>query len=140
MLVLAGAVWLGVGVSGFVDPEGLADWVDFELGSRTAVAEFRAMYGGLSLSLALLHLVAAFRGAWLRPALLMSASITLGLLFGRLSTLAIEGIFGPVAVALAGVEVLLLAIAGLALWRLWREPGPGEGQTSGPPQSEHLEE
>ena len=122
VLILVGVVWLSVGVSALVDPVELADWVDFELESNSALAEFRAMHGGLSLALALLHGGAAVRGAWLRPALLMSSTVTGGLLFGRLVSVAVDGMFGPFVLGLAGLEVLLLGCAALALWRLWREP------------------
>lgn len=122
ILVLAGVIWLGVGISGFLDPEGLAAWADIDLESMTAVAEFRAMYGGLSVALAGLHLGAAVRGAWLRLALMMSSAITGGLLVGRVATIALDGMFGPVALGLAGIEVVLLALSGTALWRLWKTP------------------
>lgn len=122
ILILAAVVWLGVGVSGLVNPTELADWFGIDLESKSALAEFRAMYGGLSIALALLHGGAAVRGAWLRPALLMSSTITAGLLFGRVVSVAMDGMFGPVVMALAGIEVVLLGLSGIALWRLWRGP------------------
>ncbi len=123
VLVLVGVVWLAVGVAALADPTGTADWVDFDLESSSALAEFRAMYGGLSVALALLHIGSAVRGAWLRPALLMSSALTAGLLTGRLVSIGLDGVPGPFVLGLALSEVLLLGLSGVALWRLWRQPG-----------------
>ncbi|GEM_PF-3398366 len=122
VLILVGVIWLCVGLSAMVNPVDLADWVDFDLETNTALAEFRAMYGGLSIALALLHGGAAIRGAWLRPALMMSSVITAGLLVGRLSSLVLDGMFGAFVLGLALGEVVLLGLSAAALWRLWRAP------------------
>ena len=141
VLVLVGVVWLGVGFAGVADPRELGDWLDFDLESNTALAEFRAMYGGLALALAFLHIAAAVRGAWLRPALLMSATITAGLLLGRLVSIGLSGMFGPVALVLAGVEVVLLVLSAVALWRLWRPAAPvaAEAESAPPPDETPTE-
>lgn len=120
VLILAGLVWLGIGLWSLADPVALAEAVDFELRSDLARLEVRAMYGGFSIALGALHLLAAGRAVWLTPALVSTTVLTIGLLTGRILSIAIDGFPGVFALVLIGSEAALVAVAGLALWRLLR--------------------
>lgn len=124
-LVLTGLVWLGVALGGLFYPDQLTGWTGIDLESRTARSEYRAVFGGLPAGLALVHLVAAFRSAWLRPGLWMATTLVVGLLAGRILTVVVDGVPGPVAWALTGAEGFLLVICLVGLWRLgFRDPEP----------------
>jgi hypothetical protein len=118
VLVLNGAVWLGVGAVGLVSTLWLADILNFKLDGATARSEFRAIYGGLFCAIATLHFVAAIRAKWLVQALTASLVLDIGLVAGRSFSIALDGAPGPVALGLFVGEVLLIGLCGVALWRL----------------------
>ncbi len=116
ILVLIGVIWLGVGVWSLVQPEAVGATLDLDLsdpegGDRDlARFEFRAMYGGLALALAAMHLFGALRSRWLIPCHWMAATLLIGLVGGRAVALAagdVPGFFGFV--------LLLVELAGLGL-------------------------
>jgi len=118
VLVLGGVVWGAIGLWALSDPDGMAATVDLRLRSDLARLEIRAMYGGFSLALGLLHLVASSRAAWLMPALVATGTCTVGLVSGRLFSVALDGISSPTALILIGSELALIGVVGLAIWRL----------------------
>jgi hypothetical protein len=118
VLVLTGLVWLAIGLWAMADPVALADSVDFELRSDLARLEVRAMYGGFSIALGVIHLLATTRAAWLLPALAASGISMVGLVSGRLLSVAVDGFPGPFAMVLIGSESVGIALIGLALWRM----------------------
>ena len=126
VLTLIGVVWLAVGVPGLLSPEWLADWVDFELQNDLAKLEFRAMYGGLSIALAALHLAAATRKALLAPALVAASTLLIGLAGGRIFAVALDGMGGLVGLILLLSEIGMVVLAGLALFRLRQGGAPPE--------------
>ncbi|MEY3011585.1 MAG: hypothetical protein RIT45_320 [Pseudomonadota bacterium] len=118
VLILAGLVWLAIGLYAMADPVAVADSVDFELRSDLARLEIRAMYGGLSIAVGALHFVGAVRTVWLVPTLVVAIVLTLGLAAGRILSIAVDGFPGVFALGLLGSELALVAVASLALWRL----------------------
>lgn len=118
VLVLAGMVWLAIGLWAMADPVALAESLDLELRSDLARLEIRAMYGGFSIALGGLHLLASTRAAWLVQALVSTTVLTAGLLTGRFLSIAVDGFPGVFALVLIGSELALVAVAALALWRL----------------------
>ena len=120
VLVLGGVVWGAIGFWALSDPDGIAASVDLRLRSDLARLEIRAMYGGFSLALGLLHLVASSRAVWLMPALVATLTCTVGLVSGRLFSVALDGVSSPTALLLIGSELALIGVAGLAIWRLGR--------------------
>ncbi len=118
VLVLAGLVWLAIGLYAMADPVAVADSVDFELRSDLARLEIRAMYGGLSIAVGALHFVGAVRSVWLVPTLVVAIVLTLGLVTGRVLSIAVDGFPGVFALGLLASELTLVAVASLALWRL----------------------
>lgn len=118
VLVLGGVVWGAIGFWALSDPDSLAASVDLRLRSDLARLEIRAMYGGFSLAIGLLHLIASSRAVWLMPALVSTLTCTIGLVSGRLFSVALDGVSSPTALLLIGSELALCGVAGLAIWRL----------------------
>ena len=120
VLVLVSVVWMSIGLWAFANPVGLADLVDFHLESSMGRLEIRAMYGGLSIALAVLHFAGVVRKKWRVPALAMAAATLSGLACGRIVSLAVDDFAATGAMLLAS-ELVGLALVGLASWRLVRD-------------------
>ena len=118
VLGVMGLVWMVIGLWALADPRSLADIVDLRIDSALGRLEIRAMYGGFSVALGLLHGVAASRRAWLAQGLVVTGFLTTGLLSGRLLTVALEGVPGPTALMMIGAESAGLTLVAVALWRL----------------------
>ena len=118
VLVLVGVIWGAIGLWALSDPDGLAGTVDLRLRSNLGRLEIRAMYGGFSLAIGLLHLVASSRAVWWMPALVATGTCTVGLVSGRLFSVAVDGPSSPTALILIGSELALVAVVGLAIARL----------------------
>jgi hypothetical protein len=117
VLIFLGAVWLSIGAWGLANPQSLADAVDYQLMSPTAFAEIRAQYGGFPIAVALLHIVAAVRQVWLKPALMMSTALVVGLLTGRLSGLVLDGVPTITGGLLILSEFVMVGLSAFALAR-----------------------
>ncbi len=121
VLALSGSVWLALGIVTFFDGHWVADLADFELTSNTAEGEFRAMYGGMPISLAVLHLIGATRARWLPAALMLALGTTIGMFSGRLFGLITVGVPGALGLFLLLAEVILSGLLGAAIYRMGRE-------------------
>ncbi len=117
-LILSGTVWLAVGAFGLFDPLWLADVVDYQLTNPMARFDFRAMYGGLPMAIALLHFIASVRARWLVAALTASAVLDLGLGSARIFSLVVDDLPGPLGLTLLISELCLSGICFVALWRV----------------------
>jgi hypothetical protein len=114
-LGLSALLWLPYGLFCFVQPGYLAEAAGVTIGSTTASIELRAMYGGLQVAIGLLALLAVFRPALVRPALLMLAFVTAGLGSARLLGSALDAEVS----AYTGLALCFeLASAGVAIWLL----------------------
>lgn len=100
----------------WMSPKRLAGWVDIELQSVTAVADFRAMYGGMCLGAGFIFALGFLRHEWRVPAVLLAVTTAGGLLLARLWTALIEGPVGSYIHAAMVLEVLAVII-GIALLR-----------------------
>ena len=118
VLAVTGLVWIAIGALGMFAPAWLAGTVDLEARSPVGVLELRAMYGGLSLAVGGLHVLAATRGVWFVAGLVSSATLTAGLLSGRIISCAIAGVPGATALGLIGFEAAGLTAVVVSLWRL----------------------
>jgi hypothetical protein len=120
VLVLVGLVWFVIGLFSLADPVALADMVDFKLRNNLARLEIRAMYGGFCVAIGVVHFLATTRAAWLLPALSATGICTVGLVSGRLLSIAIDGFSRPFALMLMLIasELALCAVVALAVWRL----------------------
>jgi Domain of unknown function (DUF4345) len=114
-LVANAALFALFGVVAIFVPSVLATPLDLTLPSPTALADFRAVYGGISLALAALSVLALTR-AELRPAVVLALTLTLdGLAFGRLMSWALSGPGSAIIFAQLGLEVVAAAWGALLL-------------------------
>jgi hypothetical protein len=110
-------VWIGFGPAFYFAPEALAGQLDIALTSPTAIADFRAMYGGAPLGIGIFMASGLWRRQWMKPALMVIILCTAGLLLGRLITMAQPGGVGTIIYFFAALEAG--AIVGSAwLYRL----------------------
>ncbi len=122
-LLIAGALVSGVfGLLYTVRPEWLAGVVDIALPTASARADFRAIYGGAELGMALFFALAARRPAWVRPGLAALALIVGGFGAVRLGSLALDvaPTRGAAAALLWVVGAIELFGAFLCAWALRR--------------------
>jgi hypothetical protein len=96
--------------------------VDIALPTASARADFRAIYGGAELGMALFFALAARRPAWVRPGLAALALIVGGFGAVRLGSLAFDAAptRGAAATLLWAVGATELAGALLCAWALKR--------------------
>lgn len=108
----------GTGLAFLLRPEAMTAVIGIELGGTVAVADVRAVYGGLELGVATFLVWAARRPATWRPALVGLVSLFGGLVLGRLASLALDGWPESPGLLLAGFELAGLVLAGAALARV----------------------
>ena len=99
------AVFLAFGAAFLAAPAQLAGWLDVELGSPSALADVRAMYGGLSLACGLLFVFGLRRESWFMPSLFLVMTTSAGLALGRSYSMLVSGVPGPLVLALLATEV-----------------------------------
>jgi hypothetical protein len=110
-------VYLAYGVGFLLAPQKLAAELDITLGSATALADFRAMYGGLSLACAAFFALAIKNVSMRHSALLLAVLGAGGLMIGRLITMAFDGMPGAVIFVMLATEVFAV-VGGVILLRL----------------------
>ena len=119
VLALIGVAWLGIGVTALFQPEWTGGVVDFDLSSsELARFEFRAMYGGLSVALAGLHLFGVVRTRWLLPCLSMSALTAVGPAGGRIVALSAGDVPGGLGFLFLVIELAAMGLAVFAIARI----------------------
>lgn len=84
------AVFLAFGVAFAAAPSALGAVLGIELRDAAAIADFRAMYGGMSFGVGLLFTAALTRREWSAPALFTISTTSGFLLLGRILTMAID--------------------------------------------------
>jgi uncharacterized protein DUF4345 len=103
-------VFMAYAAAALAAPAQLAAQLDITLGSTSALADFRAMYGGLSLGCSVVF-VAGLRNLSFRPAAVMLATFTsAGLILGRLITIAVDGMPGTLVMVILATEVASAAM------------------------------
>lgn len=114
-LLLIGLATLNIAVQALIDPQTVMTMVDVQLGNVTARNSIRAFYGAVNLFFALFWLYAAFRAQ--RTGLLLAALYTGGFVFGRLLSMALDGMPGAFALQWLVVEGVCAVVAvGLLVW------------------------
>jgi hypothetical protein len=100
---------LAMNLLGFQIPRGLAG----EVGPTRAISEVRSTYGALHLTMAVLMLWAVPLRPRTAPLLRTIGILWLGAAAGRVASLLIDGVFGPVNLVLLAVQ---LFIGGTLVW------------------------
>ncbi len=116
-LVINLLVYLGIALVSYASPLQVAGWVEIQLPTSMAIADFRATYGGMCLAVAVLIFQALREDAWVRPALLLIAVSCVGLPLGRVLTWAQTGELAPLMAKFMTIEAIGAAFA---IWFLIR--------------------
>lgn len=109
-------VYLAFGPAFYFFPQALAGLLGITLGSPTALADFRAMYGGLPLAAGLLMAIASKRASWQEPAYFLCMAGAAGLLFGRVLSIVLCGAPGLPIYGFMASEIVAL-VWGAILYR-----------------------
>jgi hypothetical protein len=110
-LGVTGLAFAGYGVMCLLVPGTLAEAAQFGLSSEIAVAEVRAMYGGLQLAVGVLALLGAVRPALEKTALVSLCFVFAGLAGGRLFAIVLASDPGAYNYAAFGYEAVSVLIA-----------------------------
>src|SRR5690349_4975973 len=105
VLINAG-VFLAFGAAFLLFPRELAGLLEVTLGSASALADMRAMYGGLSLACGTLFVLGLRREDWFAPSLFLVMATSLGLASGRIFSGLVSGMPGPLVLALLATELV----------------------------------
>ena len=117
VLWFSAVLFLPFGLWGLVDPVQVTGLTQVQLPTPTALADGRAMYGGMVLGLGLVFAFCASRPSMLRAGL-WALLLTIGCVFlGRLAGVLIDGASGTPTLPTLALEFALSALAGFALWR-----------------------
>jgi hypothetical protein len=101
----------------FAIPIQLASYIGITLHSTSAIADFRAMYGGLCLAIGVILVLGVFRNSWTDKSILLAILAAAGLLFGRLITLALDGPWNMYICVSALMEIVsILGGIAIVLW------------------------
>ncbi len=122
VLVLTGLIYLAFGIFFLVDPEQAATIVCYWLGGPTAFTEVRAFYGGLEIGLAAFLVVCAAVRRFVPAGLLATLLLCGGTAAGRLVGMVVDESRSTVVVVSLAVELVVVALAAIALWRVGLRP------------------
>ncbi|MBL8021299.1 MAG: DUF4345 family protein [Leptospirales bacterium] len=110
------AIYAGFAAVFLATPVRFADMIGIQLQSSAALADFRAVYGGLCLGISLVLIAGIASGGYRRGAILLATACGGGLLLGRLITLLFDGPGNLYIYVSMASEVFALG-AGLVLLR-----------------------
>ncbi len=119
------AIFAAYGVGFLIAPQALASQLDITLGSASALADFRAMYGGLCLAVGAFFVLGLRFATWRRQAVVLATLGAGGLAVGRLTSIAIDGLPGPLVLAFLASELAALALGGFILMQGAESPAVG---------------
>jgi hypothetical protein len=105
IVVINAVVYLAFGLGCSLFPIELARFVEIDLGSPSALADFRAIYGGLALSVGALFALGLRRSDWFLPTLFLVAASSGGLALGRLYSMLVSGMPNGLVLAFLGTEL-----------------------------------
>lgn len=109
-------IYAGFVAAAYLAPVWLGNQLGIHLGGTTALADFRAMYGGLPLAASVVFVLGIERDELRRAAIWLATAGALGLLVGRLLTLVQAGPAGLYIYASMGSEMVAV-VAGAFLLR-----------------------
>lgn len=89
-LLVGGLITLGFGIAYLIRSSKMAAAVGIAIPSSSARADYRAIYGGAQVSIAIFFLIAAFQPGWREPGVAALALFAAGFGIARLSSLTIE--------------------------------------------------
>ena len=120
VLILGALPFAGVGIAFLAWPATWAAKIDLGVAGPTALADVRAVYGGMQLGCAYLLWRCAGRPERVRSGLVMMGVLYGSLAAARFVSYALAGLPSSLGLLLHGAELLAVALAGLAAWHLRR--------------------
>lgn len=117
-LGLLALLWAAIGLLLLVVPEALAGYADIHAQSGVAKAELRAMYGGLSLAVAMATAMALIKSCWQFPVLFLHVVLCAGLAAGRTAGLFLDDAASAYTYSALGFELSSVLISYLFLRKL----------------------
>ena len=124
-MVINAGVFLAFGAAFVVAPAQFAGWLDIELGSPSALADARAVYGGLSLACGALLALGLRRVSWFMPSSFRVMASSAGLALARMYSMVVSGMPGPLVLAFLATQV------GSFVWALLGYRALESAETSG---------
>ena len=121
VLGIVGVLFIPLGLWAFVNPVAVAAMTEVSLPTPTALADARAVYGGLTLGLGIYFVVCALRPEHVRSGLWALLLTIGGAFLGRLAGVAADGAGNPETLRTLGLELGIAALAAVALVRV-RQP------------------
>src|SRR5262245_16051670 len=98
--------YLGFGLCALFASDWLAGQLEITLGSPTAFADFRAMYGGLSIGVGLIMVAGLYRRDWLLPVVALAGICALELAVARAYSWMVSGMPSAVIIAFLATELV----------------------------------
>ena len=116
-LILSAAAFAWIGLKTMLNPQLALAGLELLPTSPTGLNEIRANYGMMHVAFATVILLGLRGGDYLRTALVLNIAVAGGLVLGRLSSMALDGMPNTVALVLLGIEVVSVLCATL-VWRV----------------------
>lgn len=113
IIVINALVFVDFGVAFLARPEALARLMNIELQSASALADLRAVYGGLSLAVGVWLFASMRRADWLGSSLVLVMLTSGGLAFGRVYSMLASGMPSGVILGFLATEIMSLLWAAL---------------------------
>jgi len=115
--------FVGFGFFGVAAPCWLAGLVNISLDSSTALADFRAIYGGVPFAVGVFMLFALYRETWLYPAVALDGMCVAAAGLSRVYSWTVSGVPSPVILCFAGIE-LYVAVLAILIYRRTARASP----------------
>ena len=111
IVAINAAIWISFGPAFYFWPEAIGEFLGIALQNPTALADFRAMYGGAPLGVGLFMAMGLRCADWFKPALMVVILGTGGILLGRLISVAYDSNVEAFMWGFIVLEVIMLAVA-----------------------------
>jgi hypothetical protein len=111
LLWLSFPPFIAFGLLGVAAPRWLAGFVDISLDSSTALADFRAIYGGVPFGVGVFVLAGLYRERWLQPAIALDGMCVAAAGLSRIYSSIVSATPSPIILLFAGVELYVAALA-----------------------------
>lgn len=121
LMTLSSGFLIAFGVVAMLVPSAIAPIVEIEVSSATALADFRAMYGGIPLAIGVLLVLGLRRASWYLPSLFLLTLTCAEAAGARIYSTLVSGIPSNTILVFAALELLGCGVGFLSYRRLTRK-------------------